>query len=129
MPNTVPNQKIATIKKEPCDQNHLYAKINLEAMRNAMNCLSNAEFTIWLYFAKNQDNYPLAISPSAAADWGIARTTLNRTIHKFIDEGYLIADKEGSNHYVFYEKPKEKGTFTPYHGSAVKNEEGRDWSF
>ncbi len=122
---TSPNQKMATIKKEPCDRNNLYAKINLEALKLAMNNLQNAEFEIWVYFAKNQENYTFALSPQAAAEWGISRSTFNRTINKFIDEGYLISTKEGSNHYDFYEIPKEKGTYTPYHWQPKEEEEDK----
>ena len=129
MPNTVPNQKIITIKKEPCDTRNLYAKINLEAMKRAMSTLTNATFEVWLYFAKNQENYTFASSPKAAEEWGIARSSYDRAIKKFITEGYLIADREGSNHYTFYEIPKEKGTFTPYYGPSKEEEKGHDWSF
>ena len=130
MPDTVPNQKSVTIRKEPCDRQNLYAKVNLDALQEAMKTLSNAEFVIWTYFAKNQEGFTFALSPQAADDWGnIARTTFNRTIRKFIEEGYLIADNNGSNHYTFYEKPKEKGTFTPYYGAPRVKEEGHDFSF
>lgn len=131
MPNTVPNQKSITIKKEPCDHRSYdyYAKINLKALQEAMVNLSNAEFVIWMYFSKNQENYTFALSPQAAAEWGIARTTFNRTIHKFIENGYLIADRDGSNHYTFYEVPREEGTYTPYFGKPKEEEKGHDWSY
>ena len=128
MPETVPYQKLVTLKKEPCDRSHLYAKINLDALKEAMCSLSNAEFQIWMYFVKNQDNFTFALSPQAAEEWHIARTTFNRTIRKFIGEGYLVADKEGSNHYIFYEKPKAPGTYTPYYGKP-RGEAGQDWSY
>lgn len=32
MPTTVANQRVATVHKELCDETHIYAKINLEAM-------------------------------------------------------------------------------------------------
>ena len=32
MATTVANQELAEIKKEPCDTNNIYAKINIEAM-------------------------------------------------------------------------------------------------
>ena len=130
MPETVPYQKTITIKKEPCDnRGNNYAKINLNALQQAMKTLSNAEFAIWVYFAKNQEGFTFALSPQAAADWGIARTTFNRTIRKFIEEGYLISDNNGSNHYTFYEVPKEKGTFRPYYGAPREVEIGRDFTF
>lgn len=129
MPETVPNQKTITIKKAPCDLRNLYAKINLEAMKRAMNELENAEFEIWIYFAKNQQDFTFALSPQAASEWGIARTTFNRTIRKFIENGYLIADKYGSNHYIFYEIPKEKGTFEPYYGKSKVEDKGISFEY
>ncbi len=126
MPATVPNQKVVTISKEPCDKENFYARINLNALQLALNALSPAEFKLWVYFAKNQNNHAFALSPKDAGSWGNARTTFNRTITKFITEGYLIAKREGSNQYTFYEIPKEKGTFTPYYG---KPKEEKEWDF
>lgn len=128
MPTTVANQKVITISKEPCDKDHIYAKINLNALKLALNALTPAELKLWLYFAKNQNNHVFALSPQDAEEWKNSRTTFNRTITKFIDEGYLIG-KEGSNRYTFYEIPKEKGTFTPYHGKPREEEKGRDFSW
>ena len=124
MPETVPNQKLVTIKKAPCDRDNLYAKINIEAIQKAMNNLTNAEFQIWVYFAKNQEAYTFALSPKAAEEWNISRTTFNRTVFKFIEEGYLVADKDGSNHYDFHEIPKEKGTYIPYHSKPKEKDAG-----
>jgi hypothetical protein len=41
------------VNKEVCDENNLYAKINLEAMKLAMKDLTPAQFEVWMYFAKN----------------------------------------------------------------------------
>lgn len=108
MPNnfeTVPNQKVVTVQKELCNKKNPYAMVNLYAMRAAMKSLSNAEFEIWMYFAKNQNNYEFALSPEDAESWGIARTTFKRTIHKFIEQNYLTQDKPDSNRYTFHEIP------------------------
>ena len=127
IPTTVPNQKTITISKEPCDKDNYYAKINLNALQLALKSLTPAQFKVWIYFAKNQNSHTFALSPQAAEEWGNARTTFNRTITTFIDEGYLIG-KEGSNRYTFYEIPKEKGTFIPYHGKPKEEEKGWDFS-
>lgn len=108
MPNnfeTVPNQKVITVQKEICNKNNPYAMVNLYAMKKAMNSLTNAEFEIWMYFAKNQNNYEFALSPEDAETWHIARTTLKRTIRKFIELKYLTQDRPDSNHYTFHEIP------------------------
>ena len=106
---TVPNQKIVKIHKEPCNKSNKYTMINLEALQKAMRSLSNAELEVWLYFAKNQDGYESAVSPKDAKDnWNIATTTFHRTMQKFEKEGYLVPDHANSNRYTFYEVP-EKG--------------------
>lgn len=127
MPRTYPNQKVITISKEPCDTDNIYCKINLNALKLALNALSPAEFKFWVYLAKNQNNHVFALSQRDAEDWGTKQTTFHRNIKTFIDEGYLIGN-EGSNHYTFYEIPKEKGTFVPYYGKPREEEKGYDFS-
>ena len=107
--NTVPNQKIVKIHKAPCNKSNKYTMINLDALQEAMKNLSNAELGVWLYFAKNQDNYESAISPKDAKDnWNISISTFHRTIQKFEKEGYLVPEHSNSNRYTFNEVP-EKG--------------------
>ena len=62
-----PNQYNTTIHKEKCDKDNLYAVVNLDALQNAMNCLSGSALTLWLYLAKNQENYNLWLSKTATA--------------------------------------------------------------
>ena len=130
MPNnikTVPNQKVVTIKKETCSKTNPYAMVNLYAMKKAMNSLTNAEFEIWMYFAKNQNNYEFALSPEDAESWHIARTTLKRTIHRFIELKYLTQDRPDSNRFTFHEIPIS--TSTDYKEYIYKNfEEKKDSS-
>ena len=64
---TNPNQKIVVIEKEICNKSNKYTTINLDALQAAMQTLSNAEFKVWMYFAKNADHYEFALSPSEAA--------------------------------------------------------------
>jgi hypothetical protein len=65
---TVPNQKIVEVIKEPCNQNNYYARINLEAMTNAALDLEAGAFKLWIYFAKNQDEYEFALSSKATEE-------------------------------------------------------------
>lgn len=104
---TVANQEIAKVNKEICDETHIYAKINVEAMFNAMKDLSPIEFQVWLYFAKNQEGYEFAVSPAAALkEAGIKRDSFQRAKRVLKDKGYLVLDtNKGSNYYNFYEKP------------------------
>lgn len=38
----VANQKVVSVNKEKCDTNNIYAKININAIENAMNDLTPA---------------------------------------------------------------------------------------
>lgn len=64
----VPNQKIVKVSKEPCNKSNYYAAINLEAMEQAAQALDAAAFKLWIYFAKNQNNYEFALSSKAVSD-------------------------------------------------------------
>ena len=105
-----PNQDFVTINKETCDENNLYAKINLEAMKLAMKDLTPAQFEVWMYFAKNQAGYTFAVSPAAALnEFGIKKDTFQKTKQVFKDKGYLIEDlSKGKNHWIFREIPEEE---------------------
>lgn len=52
--NSYANQKNITVHKENCDENELYAKINLRAMNHAMRDLKANTYKMWCYFAQNQ---------------------------------------------------------------------------
>lgn len=108
--DTVPNQKIIAIKgKAICDNDNLYAKININAMFNAMKVLSPRAFEVWLYLAKNQNNYTFSFSPVAVQnETGIPKKTVQDSIRALIDNNYLIQRNDDSNIYDFYEIPQEK---------------------
>lgn len=42
---------VVFVHKEPCDENHLYATIDVEAMRKAAHDLSGDAFKLWCYLA------------------------------------------------------------------------------
>ena len=102
-----PNQKIITIKKEKCDRDNLYAMINIDAMEKAAIDLcgrtANA-FILWCYFARNQNNYQLALSNKAvSAAMGLSKDAYDNAVSLLIDRGYLVRVKD--NMYDFYEVP------------------------
>ena len=106
MPVTVPNQFTLKIKKEKCDKENHFAQINLIALQDAMVDLSGEAFKLWLYLAKNQNNYTLALSPVDAIKWGIgSRSSYNRAKAQLIEKNYLI--ETSPNHYDFYEKAQD----------------------
>lgn len=47
----ITNKKIVVVHKEPCDENHPYATIDVEAMRKAAQNLSGDAFKLWCYLA------------------------------------------------------------------------------
>ena len=99
---TVPNQKIIKVNKEICGKGNLYAAINLEAMERAAQDLDAACFKLWIYFAKNQNNYEFALSSKAIADsFGMKKDQYDRAIKVLLDKHYLIQEK--GNQYSFHE--------------------------
>lgn len=107
---TVANQDIVQINKEPCDKDHIYAMINIEALQLAMKDLTPVQFQVWLYFAKNQAGYTFAVSPAAALnEFGIKKQSFQEAKRVLKEKGYLVENlAKGKNHFIFYEKPVEE---------------------
>ena len=68
-----------------------------------MNCLSGSALTLWLYLAKNQDNYNLWLSKTAIIEWGLPERSYYRARDELKDKGFLV--ESGANHFDFYEYP------------------------
>ena len=100
---TVPNQRIITVKKAPADKEHLYSSINLQAMEKACNTLqSKAGIKLWLYLGKNRPNFNLALSREDFMSFaGCAETAYKNAVKELIQTGYLKHD--GGNYFTFYE--------------------------
>lgn len=99
---TSPNQKTITIKKEITDEKHYYCKINLNALESAAIDLKSGAFKLWIYFAKNQDNYTFGLSNKAVAEcFGIKKDQYDNAVKELIEKGYLI--QQGKNNYYFKE--------------------------
>ena len=101
----VPNQKHIIIKKSPCNKENIYAMINIDALNTAMNDLKGELFKLWVYFAKNQDNYNFDLSQKAATEWGLKRSAYYDNVDKLIEKGYLQQKDSNSNIFYFTEKP------------------------
>ena len=113
MPKTVPNQKIIKVSKQPCDKQHYYSAINLVAMEEAAINLDAGAFKLWMYFAKNQNNYEFALSSKdAEANFGIKIKQYNNAVAELMNKGYLVNTK--GNNYIFNEKP-----VMPFEDNAV----------
>ena len=101
---TYPNQKeVQVAKRTPRDSQHLYSMNNLDALRQAMNCLKGSGLKMWLYLNKNQDNYRFGLSRTDCEGWGIRKDSYYDGIKDLIANGYLRQSQPGSNLYIFYE--------------------------
>lgn len=100
---TVPNQRVITVKKAPADKEHLYSPFNLQAMEKACNTLqSKAGIKLWLYLGKNRNGFPLALSRDDFMRFsGCAETAYKSAVKELIEAGYLKHDS--GNKYTFYE--------------------------
>ena len=76
---------------------------NLDALRQAMNCLKGSGLKMWLYLNKNQDHYRFGLSRVDCAEWGIRKDSYYDGIKDLIANGYLRQSQPGSNLYIFYE--------------------------
>lgn len=103
---TYQNQKIITIKKEPCDNvRNLYARINLVALHKAMSELTTmGEMKLWLYLAKNKDEYTFGLSKEDCKTYGLKSDAYHSAVNKLIEKGYLKRQGKTGNKYFFIEK-------------------------
>ena len=99
---TVPNQKKVKVSKEACNKQNLYATINLAAMEAAAQKLDAGAFKLWIYFAKNQNDYEFALSSSEVERvFGIKIKQYNNAIKELKEKGYLV--EISGNCYKFCE--------------------------
>lgn len=104
----VTNQRSIKVNKTSCNENELYAKININAMDNAMRDLKPTAFKLWLYFAKNQDKYEFYLSAvHACHTCGFGQTAYHKAFDELVDKYYLLRDSINRDFYNFYEIPQE----------------------
>lgn len=78
--------------------------MNLEALEKASQDLAGGAFKLWVYFAKNQNNYQFALSSAdAEKTMGIKIKQYNNAVKELIDKKYLVPIDDKSNIYDFYE--------------------------
>lgn len=105
---TSPNQKTITVCKELCDNQHYYTMINLNALECAAIDLKSGAFKLWVYLAKNQNNFTFGLSNKAVAEqFGIKKDQYDSAVKELIEKGYLI--ETAKNIYQFKEL-SEKAT-------------------
>ena len=97
-----PNQKTIKIKKVPCNDIDLYTKIDLPTLQKAMKELTTmGEMKLWLYLAKNQDNYICELSLEHCKKFGLKTDAYHSAVKKLIEKGYLV--QQNGNRYTFVE--------------------------
>lgn len=105
---TVPNQRVISTNKEPCNKQQLYTPINLQAMQIAMGKLSGNAFKMWCYLGKNQDRFTFALSREDAMQYcGFSKNTYTAAVNELIEKKFLKQSEQQKNYYLFYELPKE----------------------
>lgn len=107
---TFNNQRIIKVTKEPTDKKHIYTMNNLAALDDAVYKLqSKAGIKLWIYMAKNQDNYNFALSSSDFCQWaGVSLTAYNSAFKELVEKGFLIQSGSNKNNYIFYEKSRDE---------------------
>ena len=115
---TVPNQKVITVKKQPTDKQNYYTMINLNALESAGRDLKSGAFKLWVYFAKNQNNYTFALSSKEVQEnYVIKIKQYKSAIDELIEKGYLVKEK-GYNNY-FNELPQKGSSIIPKKDNEV----------
>jgi hypothetical protein len=103
---TVPNQKVVSVCKLPCDKkdkSKKYTVNRLEGIDQAAKELkSKAGFKLYIYLAKNQHDFKIALSSADFCSWSsCALTAYNTAVEELIEKGFL--KQESGNNYIFYD--------------------------
>ena len=100
---TVPNQNIVSIHREPIGKNFISInKLNYSKAYRDMS-KSPAALGLYIWLVGNQDKFKFAFSPQAIENQlGMARSSCHGALKKLEELGYLVLRKD-SNIYDFYE--------------------------
>ena len=75
----------------------------------ALRLQSKCGFKLYMYIAKNQNEYKFALSSSHFVMWsGCGLGAYNSAFQELVDEGYLVETQKGSNVYTFYDKSRQE---------------------
>ena len=101
----VAKQRTVTVKKEKCDKSNTYATINLVALEKASCDLNGVAFKLWVFFAKNQQDYEVDMWINNIEEFGIPKGgSYDRAWKELVDKGYLVQNGTKTN-FTFYEIP------------------------
>ena len=103
---TVPHQRTIKVGKSTTDKSHKYTTNNLEALAEASkNLQSLGGFKLYMYLAKNQENYELALSNADFKEWcGLERRAYTTAFEELKAKGYLVPLNDSESIYFFRDK-------------------------
>lgn len=103
---TVPHQRTIKVSKSTTDKNHKYTTNNLEALAEACRNLQTlGGFKLYMYLAKNQGNYELALSSTDFKEWsGLERRAYTTAFEELKSKGYLVPLNDSETVYFFRDK-------------------------
>ena len=103
---SVPNQRRIFVKKMLCNKNNKYTVNNLEALDKAAKLLqTKAGFKLYMYLAKNQNDYKFYLSSSDFMNWaGIAYTAYTSAFNQLVQKKFLL-QTENKTCFVFCDYP------------------------
>jgi hypothetical protein len=107
------NQKVVTTTKDAGvdGKKRPFATINIDALASAMALLKTSTFKVWIYLAKNANNYTFALSCVDVCRFcKVSAKSFHVAIQELIEVGYLV-HTEGT-HYNFYETLPEPENVT-----------------
>lgn len=89
------------------DKDHLYTKLNLDALQQAMKDLKgDSGLKMYLYMVKNREDYEFGLSlADCVNNWGLSKNSYYRGIEELKEKGYLVEIIENAK-YMFYELPQ-----------------------
>ena len=104
---TSPNQIIVIVSKNPADKAHPYTIINLEALNLALATLKGCDLALWLYIAKNQNQYKFALSRAEFCRCtAFSKGSYHNAVANLREKGYLVLKEGTKDTYIFYEGGK-----------------------
>ena len=102
---SVANQKIIKLApRAKRDRDHLYAMVNLDALKEAMKVLDGSSIKLWMYCNKNIDGYQFNLSRVDCEKWGLKKDAYYRAVKELTDKGFLVPICVGSNIFLFHER-------------------------
>lgn len=101
---SVPNQRRITTHKDKANKQNIYTVTNIASLSYAMSVLTHSGLRLWLYLAKNQDEFTFWLSPiDVGAFTGLSIASYRRAFSELREKKFLVLSKK--NCFDFYETP------------------------